>query len=335
MPEVFPHFQAAYLTQLRKAHDHPEFVNAPRGNKSREHIGISFRIEDPVQRHITLPARRTNIIFNFAEVLWYLSGSRDLDVIAYYAPSIAKYSRDGRTLAGTAYGPRIFRMGPSEVDQWDSVVRTLSGDRDSKRAVIQIFDASELVVPDNIDVSCTLALQFLIRAGALHGVGFMRANDAFRGAVSDVFSFTFMLELMATQLGLDIGTYTHQVGSFHVYNSDVVWARRVIEEATGTVADPAPFPRMPAGDNWPHVREVHRLEEQLRLDRLRLGANEVAGLDLPPYWRDIVALLEIQRQLRHRTAANPDVVAMLPDLYHSLVVTRWPQLKPAPRTRAA
>jgi thymidylate synthase len=335
MPEASPHFQAAYLAQLRRTYDGPEFVNAPRGNKSRERIGVSFRIDDPVQRHITLPGRRTNIIFNFAEALWYLSGSADLDFISYYAPSIANYSQDGRTLSGTAYGPRIFRMGPSEVDQWDSLVRVLLADRDSKRAVMHIFEAGELLVPDNIDVACTIALQFMIREDALHGVGFMRANDAFRGVVSDVFSFTFLLELMATQLGVDIGTYTHHVGSFHVYDSDADWANRVLEEATGEVADPAPFPRMPTGDNWPHVREVQRLEELLRTDRLRLDAAGLAGLDLPRYWRDVVALLEVQRQLQHRTAVDPDVVTGLPGLFRSLVVTKWPQLALAPAAEVA
>ncbi len=335
MPEVSPHFQGAYLDQLRRTYDGPEFVNAPRGNRSRERIGISFRIDDPVQRHITLPSRRTNIIFNFAEALWYLSGSASLDFIGYYAPSIANYSQDGVTLSGTAYGPRIFRMGPSEVDQWESVVKVLVADRDSKRAVMHIFEAGELLVPDNIDVACTLALQFMIREDALHGVGFMRANDAFRGVVSDVFSFTFLQELMATQLGVDVGTYTHQVGSFHVYDSDAAWAYRVLAESAGAVADPPPFPRMPAGNNWPHVRAVQRLEELLRTDRLRLDAARVAGLDLPPYWRDVVALLEIQRQLRHRTAVDQDVVDGLPDLFRSLVVTKWPQLASAPAAEAA
>lgn len=327
MPESYPHFQAAYLTQLRRTFGAPEFVNAPRGNRSRERLGVTFRIDDPVQRHIALPSRRTNIIFNFAEALWYLSGSNQLDFIGYYAPSIAHYSADGRTLAGTAYGPRVFRHpGRAEIDQWDGVLRTLREDRDSKRAVMQIFTAEELTLPDNIDVACTLALQYMIREDALHGVGFMRANDAFRGVVSDVFSFTFLLELMATQLGLTVGTYTHQVGSFHVYESDEAWSARVLAESAGRVVPPPPFPRMPAGDNWPHVHEVLGLEQDLRADRLRLSATGVAALDLPEYWRDVVALLEVQRQLRHGTGLDADVVDELPELYHTLVVTKWPKL---------
>jgi len=341
MPDVFAHFQAAYLDQLRRTYYASQYVNTPRGNPSRERLGVSFRIEDPVQRHVWLPSRRTNIIFNFAEALWYLSGSDRLDFIGYYAPSIANYSKDGETLAGTAYGPRIFHHGggATPTNQWDSVLATLREDYDSKRAVMQIFEGAELAVPGNIDVACTLALQFMIRDDALHGVGFMRANDAFRGVVSDVFSFTFLLEMMATQLGLPVGTYIHQVGSFHVYESDATWGHRVLREAENvagpTLAEAPPFPRMPAEDNWPHVREVLRLEELLRTDTVRLDAAALAGLGLPGYWRDVVALFEIQRQLRHRTKVDADVVAALPDLYYDLVVTKWPQLRSEPDTDAA
>ncbi|OLF18468.1 thymidylate synthase [Actinophytocola xanthii] len=324
MPESYPHFQAAYLAELRRTFDEPEFVNSPRGNLSRERLGVTFTIADPVRRHVAVPSRRTNIIFNFAEALWYLAGSDSLDFIKYYAPSIANYSANGRTLDGTAYGPRVFRhMG--RVDQWQNIIRTLREDPDSKRAVIQIFEAYELTVPDNIDVACTLALQFMIRENALHCVGFMRANDAFRGVVSDIFSFTFMLELLAGQLGLSVGTYTHQVGSFHVYESDAGWAHEVLREAEAAAEEPPAFPRMPAGDNWPHVREVLRLEELLRTDRLRLDAEALSHVDLPEYWRAVVGLLELQRQLRHRTRLDPDVVGGLPPVFGDLVAVRWPQ----------
>ena len=114
---------------------------------------------------------------------------------------MTKYSADGRTLQGTAYGPRIFNYPRVDLDQWARIRTVLREDPDSKRAGIQIFDPIELRESNNIDVACTLALQFLIRDGALCTVGFMRANDAFRGMVSDIFSFTMLQELMARQLG--------------------------------------------------------------------------------------------------------------------------------------
>jgi len=326
---VYPTFQDAYLAELDKTFNEPEYRNAPRGFPSSERLGVSFTITDAVQRHVALPARRANLIFCFAEALWYLAGTNDLSFISYYAPGIVKYSADGRTLQGTAYGPRIFRYPRVELDQWAGIGTVLREDPDSKRAVIQIFDPAELREPGNIDVACTLALQFLIRDGALCTVGFMRANDAFRGMVSDVFSFTMLQETMARQLGLSVGTYHHQVGSLHVYDSDAEWAGKVLAEAAGQPAGRAetPFPAMPDGDNWPHVRAVLAWERALRLGGAELSADQLRTLDLPDYWRHVVALFELQRRItRLGKRPCPDVLELLPAVVRDSVTGRWPHL---------
>ncbi|HEV2342909.1 MAG TPA: thymidylate synthase [Actinocrinis sp.] len=331
MTDTFATFQDAYLHHLRASFEQPEFTNSPRGQDSFERLGVSFRLTDPAQRHIRLPARKTNLVFNFAEALWYLSGTDDLAHIAYYAPNMVKYSADGTTLAGTAYGTRIFRHRGG-LDQWRSVQETLAADRDSKRAVIQIFEADELTVPGNIDVACTLALQFMIRDDRLHAVGFMRANDAFRGVVSDVFSFTFLLEVMARQLGLEIGTYTHHVGSFHVYKSDADWVNRVLDQDPGD-HDGEPFPAMPHGDVRLHLEQVLDWERALRLDDRQLDADRLQALDLPEYWRHVLGLFELYRQIKHGTHQDPRVLDLLPAVYRDTVITRWPGLAAAHAVR--
>lgn len=320
----FDVFQDAYLHTLRRVYREPQYRNAPRGFASREVLGQTFTIGDPVQRHLALPSRRTNLVFNYAEALWYLSGSNELAFIAHYAPSIRKYSADGLTLQGTAYGPRVFRRGDSPIDQWANVLRTLTVDPDSKRAVLQIFDYGELADPASIDVACTLALQYLIRDGRLHGIGYMRANDAYRGVVSDVFSFTLFLELMANQLGLAVGTYTHHVGSYHLYESDAARAVDVLAEACADTPRPPRFPAMPPGDNWPWVREVLRLERLLRQDELRLDTAALRRLDLPGYWQHVLVLLEAQRQVRYGGGADGRLLDLLPDYHRSTLAHRWP-----------
>ncbi|CAM5718067.1 Thymidylate synthase [Streptomyces antimycoticus] len=190
-------------------------------------------------------------MFNFAEALWYLSGRDDLAFPAHYAPSLTRYSVDGRHLTGTAYGPRIFRHGPGALDQWAAVTETIRKDPDTKRAIIQIFEPRELLVPANPDVACTLALQFLLREGRLHAVAYMRANDAYRGMVSDVFSFTFLQEAMARQLRVPVGTYTHVAGSLHLYRPDVQAAARLVADGTRGDLPPTACPRSPKGTTGP------------------------------------------------------------------------------------
>lgn len=319
---VYDDFHAAYVAELGRVFDEPHYFNAPRGHRSRERIGAHFVIADARQRVPFVAARRLNIVFNFAEALWYLSGRDDVDFVAYYAPSIRRYSMDGRTLRGTAYGRALFALD-GRIDQWKSVVDVLAADPDSKRAVVQMFRAEELLVPDNIDVSCTLGLQFLLRDGTLHAVGYMRANDAYRGVVSDVFSFTFLQEVLATQIGAEVGSYVHNVGSIHVYEPDDERVRAVLDDATG----PAPyrFPVMPVCDNRPYVRTVLEHEEALRAGDARLDAGAVAGLDLPHYWRQVVLLLELYRELRHDGRADERTLDALDPIYRYFVAHRWPR----------
>ena len=106
----YRNFQEAYLCELEKVYKNPDFINQPRGFKSKECLGCSFTIQNPIDRVCYLSSRKTNIIFNFAEALWYLSGSNSLEFIGYYAKNMKKYSSDGKILTGTAYGPKILNF---------------------------------------------------------------------------------------------------------------------------------------------------------------------------------------------------------------------------------
>lgn len=314
----FDTFHGLYSTLLRSVVEAPTYRNEPRGSPSSERLGVQARLRNASQRIPMIPTRRLNIVFNFAEALWYLSGRDDLSFIAYYAPTIRRYSADDVRLTGTAYGRAIFGA-PGRPNQWNSIVDQLRADRDTKRAVLQIFGGDELAVPDNPDVSCTLGVQFMVRDDALQAIGYMRANDAFRGMVSDVFSFTFLQELLARELGVAVGGYVHTVGSLHLYHTDA-------DRARGVLADPAAgrdhpyldFPVMPDGDNWPWVREVLRYEEALRENRYRLG-SDTGELGLPDYWTQVLLLLEVYRGWRYDGLVDHAVIEALSPLYRWLV----------------
>ena len=313
----FPDFESAWLYCLRATRWQPEFENSPRGFRSRENIGVSYRIQDARERAVRSRSRRSNLVFNFAEVLWYLRGSCALDEIAFYAPRIARYSSDGRTLCGTAYGPRIFRSGSAALDQWQQVVDTLGTDSDSKRAVLQIFAPEELLDRSNVDVACTLSLQYLIREGALHSVAYMRANDAYVGSVSDVFSFTFMQELMATELCVDVGSYTHFAGSYHLYLVDEDRADSVLATPDDRVSE-ARFPAMPRGDNWPLLWEVQSIEHRIRTSGLAPSQFDIDGMGLGEYWSAVVTLFALFGRFKTKGTIDAELVDSLPPLFAAM-----------------
>jgi thymidylate synthase len=64
-----------------------------------------------MHRRLAATARRANIVFCFAEALWHLWGRDDLEMISYYAPRLTRYSADGKTLRGSAYGPKLLAPG--------------------------------------------------------------------------------------------------------------------------------------------------------------------------------------------------------------------------------
>jgi thymidylate synthase len=327
---TYPAFQDAYIAVLRYVSDEHEYRNAPRGNASRECLNVSFALTDPRDRIVYAPARRTNIVFCFAEALWYLWGRDDLEMIGYYAPRLHKFSLDGKRLTGTAYGPRLFRPElEGELCQWERVLKLLAQDKASKRAVMTIFHPVELQEPDHPDVACTLAIQFLIRGGALHAITYMRGNDALTGLLSDVFSFTFIQEFTAHHLGVRLGSYGHHVGSMHINDTDMPRAKQII--ATADEDRPRfAVPAMPP-TRWAELETVGQYEEALRRDKERIRPSDLDWIRLHPYWKQVLLLFELYRQITHYPGApvEADTLEALDPGYRWLVAHRWPNRMPA------
>src|ERR1035441_9224502 len=104
-------------------------------------------------------------------------------------------------------------------------------EEDSDDSLVLELIASFEIDTARPDVSCTLALQFFLRDGHLHTTTYMRGNDAVIGLLSDVFSFTVMQEFTALQLGVQLGSYGHHVGSMHINEADAGRAAAIVGTA--------------------------------------------------------------------------------------------------------
>ncbi|MET7474687.1 thymidylate synthase [Streptomyces sp. NPDC005648] len=325
---TFTTVEEAYLSLLRLATERPEHLIDARGHAAREVIGTSFRLTDPRQRLPYLAERKANVVFQFAEALWYLAGRRDLDMIGYYAPSMRASSADGIRLGGSAYGYSLFSpAGGTGQSPFNQVLELLVSEPDSKRGYLPVFSAKELRDRANPDVACLAGLHLLARDGQLHMVCHMRANDLDCGLLSDVFSFTMIQEYAAAQLGLDLGTYTHTIGSAHVNDANADRVKRVLDEADHRPSVPYfPFPSMPETTGSATIAYILEHEEALRTNETRYSAEHIAGLDLAPYWQQVVVLFELYRQIRHekREAVDADLLAALGTGLRWLMVRKWP-----------
>lgn len=322
----FATFQEAYLTVLREVTEHPEHAFSTARNQGTEVAGISFRIDDPIDRTPYLEARKANVVFQHAEALWYLAGSDDLDMIGYYAPSLKRFSADGRTLTGTAYGARMFAPDDGGASQFDRVLRLLKDDPTTKRAVLLAMRPEELVDMGNIDVACTLGLQFMLRDGALHASAYMRGNDALVGLLGDVFAFTFIQEYLARLLGVQVGAYTHHVGSMHLNAADSDRAKAILAEAAGPTF---PAARMPVSIDAKVLGTVLSWEAELRRNCAVLDTVSTDALGLDAYWTEVLALFEVYRQISHTDQPVADeALSLLRPGHRWLVERRWPERVP-------
>ncbi|MFJ2818522.1 thymidylate synthase [Streptomyces sp. NPDC087294] len=324
---TFHSVEGAYLALLHLATADFEQRIEARGNAAREVIGVSFRLPDPRQRLPYLAARTANPVFQFAEALWYLAGRRDLEMIGYYAPSMRSGSADGHSLGGSAYGHTLFNPADGDtVSPFDRVLDLLRTETDSKRGYLPVFSADELAVADNPDMACLAGLHLLVRDGRLDMVCIMRANDLDCGLLSDVFSFTMIQEYAAVQLGLELGHYTHVIGSAHVNDRNADRVQRVLEEAELRRApEHFPFPSMPARTGPGTVRRLLEHEELLRTNAVKYSADDIAHLDVDGYWQQAVLLFEVYRQIRHdqTDAVSGDVLGALHPGLRWLLGHKW------------
>lgn len=242
--------------------------------------------------HLTNPRARLSrsemkgkVFSALGEWLWYLSGTTDYGFIDYYIPG--KYrdeTEDGKTVR-SGYGERLFEI--RGINQIDSVIALLNRKKSTRRAVIQLFDASD-IEKDYASIPCTSTLQFMVRGGQLHMFVNMRSNDAYFGLPHDVFAFTMLQELIARSIDVEIGQYKHCAGSLHLYEDQFDAARTYLGEAwQATVA----MPEMPRGDPWPSLEKVRKIERQLRDD----GNADIEESGLTDYWKDICRLLAAYR----------------------------------------
>tara|TARA_B100001123_G_scaffold342540_1_gene388692 strand:+ start:15704 stop:16705 length:1002 start_codon:yes stop_codon:yes gene_type:complete len=266
---VYDNFTQCYLGLIDQVYNTPDFISSPRGQLVKEKLAVKFQINDPRSRIPYTAARKFSLHYMVAELLWYLSGEDSTEWISNYSSFWRKISDNGKT-ANSAYGARIFkthdRIAGGQLVQWDYVVNELRKDNDSRRAVIHIrspWDSTHA----KLDVPCTLALQFFIRDNKLHLVVNMRSSDIILGIAYDIPAFTFMQELMAVQLGVGLGTYTHISNSLHIYERHFNMAEEILLPENQTESLMCQISRgsmPPLTTNLPPIRELYLFEGAIR-----------------------------------------------------------------------
>ena len=193
-----------------------------RDGATKEILHAAISISDPRQRWVVSREPPLNIAFALAEVVWIMTGRRDLKFLTYWNSELPKYVGPGPDLHG-AYGYRLRQH--FGIDQLDRAYQSLKHNPDGRQVVLQLWDPSIDMPqfegkPVDQDVPCNTSAMLKVRDGKLEWMQVLRSNDMFLGAPHNLVQFTSVQEVIAGWLEVECGSYNQISDSLHVYDRD-------------------------------------------------------------------------------------------------------------------
>jgi thymidylate synthase len=171
---------------------------------------IGFYIDNPLERSIDTKFRKWKSSYAKIEWEWYLSQNRSVSELKKSA-KIWDTMHNGDNIVNSNYGYQWNRN-----NQLDYIIQELIRDKNSRRAVLSIYDGKEHQ-DYKFDTPCTLSILFDISDDKLNMTVMMRSNDLWFGFCNDQYCFSKLQELVAIKLGIKVGWYYHFAANFHLY----------------------------------------------------------------------------------------------------------------------
>lgn len=176
----------------------------------------------PCNRVLNSSVRAANPFFHLIEAIWMLAGSNDVRFISYYNKRMLQYSDDGQVL-NAAYGHRW--RNNFEVDQLADIIEMLMTTPNTRRAVLQMWDANYDLKSDSRDLPCNTQCYFRIMTRQntrfLDMTVCSRSGDTFWGVYgANAVHFSILLEYLATILKVKVGIMYHLVNNQHIYTEE-------------------------------------------------------------------------------------------------------------------
>lgn len=200
-----------------------------RDGKVKELLDFKTQITNPYRRCVGGGGRNINIFFLLAEAMWIATGRKDVDFLTMFNKQMAAYSDDGKVFHAP-YGYRLRHWGVASeeefanervenkgFDQVANAVRLLAENPQTRQVVMEIWNPMFDLGHVTKDLPCNDIVMLKIRDGKLITTIGNRSNDLHWGLPTNIFQFSFLTELMAASLGVELGTQTHNSQSLHIY----------------------------------------------------------------------------------------------------------------------
>lgn len=314
-------FNQAYPELIERAMAVGQEVPSRLGPTFELHPAV-IEVAEPREHLVTSIGRPVNVAFALAEVIWILTGSREVAMLEAYNSRISQYSDDGNQF-NAAYGYRLRKSHGH--DQLDDVIKVLRADRGSRQAMLTMWhpdDRGFVPMPSHnggvgdvldepnvtADRACNVMAHPMIRRAeqsvdALDWLQVVRSNDAVWGVPYNWMQWSHIQEYIAHNVGVPVGKYVHVADSMHVYKYH--WDEAKLIQPFSLYEALGGYTHTPMGPMTEYNLKQLKLAElwcrQVPLNRIEdetMALAAVLGHSVGPYWHAILYILLAHRYYR-------------------------------------
>ena len=202
-----------------------------RDGKVKETLNFKTIITNPYRRAWGGYNRNPNVFFLLAEAMWIFIGRKDVRFLTLFNKKMEAFSDDG-VVFHAPYGFRLRHWGVRSEDKYneenlhaaqgydqvEDAIRLLYNNPNTRQVVMSIWNTDLDLGTKTKDIPCNDMVMLKVRNGKLITTIQNRSNDLHLGLPTNVFQFSFLTEMMAGCLGIELGTQTHNSQSLHIYD---------------------------------------------------------------------------------------------------------------------
>ena len=229
---ISDNYNQIYHKMLWDLNAKPDFQGLGEDKKYKERINVGFNLTDPSRFAVMSKSR--SVDYKYAKDFWSFmrSGKEYLpeEFIEEY-PHAKRFLESGELpeTFSSAYGPKIKRQLPR-------IIKLLKSNPDTRWAVINILLEEDKKIWDHkttMEYPCCNTIHFMIRNGELHMMVSMRSNNMVIVIAYDVYLNIQLMEKVAKELKIPLGTYNHNVNSAHFFGKQQLLVNKILEEYYG------------------------------------------------------------------------------------------------------
>lgn len=202
-----------------------------RDGKVKEILDFKTIVTNPYRRLVGGYGRNINPFFLLAEAMWIFCGRKDVRFLTLFNKNMEQFSDDGKVFHAP-YGFRLRHWGVRSEDKfceenlhaaqgYDQVadaIKLFENNPNTRQVVLSIWNPDLDLGTKTKDIPCNDVIMLKIRDGKLITTIQNRSNDLHWGLPTNLFQFSFLTELIAACLDVELGTQTHNSQSLHVYD---------------------------------------------------------------------------------------------------------------------